>query len=143
MPDAADATAALSASQTTPTTGAYFFMGFLFLALTTLTSPPPPPRRRVASQGQRGRPVGCHTTIKKPGLLGGPRLGLPDAARSRDFKSTRKALLPRFCTADCGNGLWRARGVGLGWEQLRGGGGVRRRIRVGPGDLNGGDFGEI
>ena len=82
--------------------------------------------------------VPCHATIKKSGLLGGPRLGLPDAARSRDFKFTRKALLPRFCTADCGNGLWRARGVGLGWEQLRGGGGVRRRIPAGPGDLMGG-----
>ena len=88
----ADATTALSASQTTPTTGAYLFMGFPFLALTTLTSPPPPPRRRVVSQGQRGRPLGGHATIKKPGLLGaarpssGPRLGLPDAARSRGFQ---------------------------------------------------------
>ena len=82
----------------------------------------------------------------------GPRLGLPGAARdwvSRtrpevgDFKSPRKALLPLFlCNADCGNEPSRARDVGLGWERLRGGGGVRRRIGVGPGVLMEGDFGE-
>lgn len=59
----------------------------------------------------------------------GPGLVLQDAAQSRGLQVPQEgSSSPFLYNADCGIRPWRARGVGLGWERLRGGGGVRRQI---------------